>query len=115
MTVNQDMPPRLRGGVRAVRGVRSMPHPEDTAEGEEASEASVGRGNRRFPLRGLTPASPSCCDLVGSVEQVIGASTERLIEVEGIGKKTAHQIRDVVSAGHSESPTAPLPQDATRR
>ena len=31
-----------------------MPHPEDTAEGEAASEASVGRGNRRFPLRGLT-------------------------------------------------------------
>lgn len=55
LTVNQDMPPRSAGRSPDRPGVRCHAAPRDTLEGEAASrQASVGRGNPRFPLRGLT-------------------------------------------------------------
>ena len=58
MTVNQDMPPRSAGRSPHRPGGRSPAAPQDPLEGEAASrQASVGRGNLRCPLRGLTALS----------------------------------------------------------
>ena len=55
MTVNQDMPPRFAGRSPHRPGVRSPAAPQDPLEKEAASrQASIGRGDLRFPLRGLT-------------------------------------------------------------
>jgi len=56
MTVNHDMPPRVRGGVPAVRPLTKLRQGEDTVErgGSPAAGGASEGGNLGFPLRGLT-------------------------------------------------------------
>ena len=102
MTVNQDMPPRSAGRCPNRPGVRSHAAPQDTLEGEAASrQASVGRGNLRFPLRGLTLIE--LLVVLGIIGLILGISVPGLVGYASCLqlKTTARKLVTLVSLARS--------------